>query len=1255
MMHFKKIYILTPIILLVLTVAFFTRSQIWKKSFENTINRKIKSSGWELKLGDVSGLLISTTHFNDVQISDSTGTTIFIEKSSFNISFWTSIFRKPTFDLLNAEDLKVIYGSSKKIPTKIDLTNIFELPFNIKSFFIKGDFPYLIEGKENNVTFLIGGEFAKKEEDVFNCDIFKISVSNKPSFFCDIKNIIIKNTLESISLDNIEGSISSLPVKGKVKFDKKSSVIKSELELVNFSFPDELFERIPLKNKFSSFKGKLNFETDLSYFSGDIVLENNLNLKTHGKFLLSKNKNTWFLKNLQLFGENSELTLNGLLDDGERINCYLNLTNFDLSRWMNNQRKTKLSGLLMMDASIIDYTSLDQIDITVEIIEEKLFDQGEVSMNGQLSYKDSLMATVDPVLLFIGDNYLTIDGKFNFKNNEVNLITDLEKADIELINNFLPVDFSSGFATGKLEINGNIESPASNAELYCEDVQVDEFMLQSIEVSSQIKFIKNSPSGYFDIKTGKGKWRDYSFESGTVNATFENKKTILENCHFKSEDNYFQVSGSADNFENYKIDRLQIAYQNNYLINAKPLSLFFKDSTFKISPFEFHLNDGTLEGVIDGDAISEGHFKMSNFDASILTQFFNDNRFKISGLVFGEVWLKKNNINMDLDIDISLKNGRYMNQDFDEMIISCLLKNEILHIDDISMTKIGGVGFELNGIYPINKRKNGRPTISLSSNFSKLPLKIINSFSPDFFNINGNASGEIKIKGTHQATNYIYNLNIDSTYFDLIKLGNIQSKGSYDGENLHVEMAQAKMNEGEIQASGSVPFDLNIISKKFGQFFDDNLFDLKIEAKMNRLPFLTPYIADLDSAVGDFNISVLLTGNYDNIQRDGTITIENGVLHTLLLSDPIQTINGSAILEMNKMDLSKLSAMLYHPSSNYIKPDLPNIFINGTIDFSQFFSPNYNLSIKAKEASYRLLFLDIYGLSNLDLTVSGRDTIEISGEIESLDANIFYEFSTEEVGSAITEEDIVMSYNLNIPFRSSAFFQNSQIDAEVLGEINLSQKGHQEIDFGGQIIVEDGNVFSYKDNFKELQGVVNFDNKGFNPFIDVSAFTFIDDEKINLRITGGVEDLDIVLDSRSGFSESDILELLTWGKRFEDQEMTSTGFGNQTVSILGSLLENQIEKNLKESKIGMMSYVDDINISGAAGLLQGAEEDFELTAKRKIGSKTYLNLSYKRSFSLNQDQSQIGVEYKLSRHFSVVGNMDREGNLNLKYRYRYAY
>jgi len=194
---------------------------------------------------------------------------------------------------------------------------------------------------------------------------------------------------------------------------------------------------------------------------------------------------------------------------------------------------------------------------------------------------------------------------------------------------------------------------------------------------------------------------------------------------------------------------------------------------------------------------------------------------------------------------------------------------------------------------------------------------------------------------------------------------------------------------------------------------------------------------------------------------------------------------------------------------------------------------------------------------------------------------------------------------------------------------------------------------------------VTFDNNGINPNMDLTASTNIADEQIRLRITGDLNDADLILESQSGFSESDIIELLTFGTRFEDQEMSSTGFGIQGTSVLGSLLETQLEKNLEEMSALKMLKPDEIDISGTASFISGQNmseserndlEDFKISAKKKFGSKTYANLSYKKSFSLtNPDQLQIGVEYKLNRNLSLVGNMDDKGNLHLKYRYRYAY
>ena len=1251
-----KVYLFLALSILILLFSIFGRTSFHTKYIESLINNRISTSDWNLTIEKSSGFLFSTSYLYNIEITDPKKSIFFIKKTAININLLSFLIGERTLDLVSLEGINGKIEKTKKNDKGIfNFSEYLKMPFNIKSLFINGKLNRSINENKYDLNFFIGGSYTKKNGNNLSCDIFKVNIDNKPNLSFDLKDLFIREDSLNISLSNFKGKAFNLPVNGEVVFDKNTSIIKGELELVEFTIPEDLFNKLPVKNKFSKFNVNLNIETDLNYFSGIIRLKNELGLNTNGNFLVSKDNDTWFLKTLKLNGENSELTINGLLEKRERVNCYINLSNLDLSRWMNGQKETDLSGLLILDASLENYSTLDQIDLTLEILEEKLFHQGEISINGQISYKDSIITTIDPVLLFVEDSYLTIEGEADFRNNEVSLLTILEKANIELVNNFLPGDFISGSATGKLNIDGKFESPNASSELICENVKIEDFLLESLELVSKVQIKDGLFSGFLDVKAGKGSWREYSFESGTLGAIFNKDEIILENCHFKSGKDFFQTSGSIKNLKDYKIERLQIAYQNNYLVNSKEVVFSLSDSTFESSPFEFHINDGMLEGILKKKKGVEGHFKMSNFNASVLTQFINDNRLKISGLVFGEVYVNSNAKNTDLDIDISLKNGSYMEQKFNEMIISCLLRNGVLHVDDISMTKTDEVGFNLSGIYPFNSVKGRLPSISIVSNFSNFPLKFINLFVPNFFQLRGQVSGEFLINGSLQKSYYDYNLNVNNMYFDLVKLGKVSLKGSYNKNKLHVDRFNSTSYDGEINLSGSIPFDLNLGSKNLGKLFSDDTLDFDIDSKMKKLSFLTPYISDLDSVIGNFHMSLSLSGYPNNIQRKGKFSVENGQMYSMQLSDPIKALNGEAVINKNILTIDQISALVYNPSSNYIEQKKPNTQIVGTVDLTQFFKPKYDLSIKAKDASYELLSVDISGLANIDVKISGRDTVEVSGRIESIDAKVFYEFNTEEIGTAIDDNGIVMSYNLNIPLRSSAFFQNSQIDAELLGEINLSQKGHQEIDFGGQIIVEDGSVFSYKDNFKELQGVVNFDDKGFNPFVDVNAFTFIEDERINLRITGGIEDLDIVLESGSGFSESDILELLTWGKRFEDQEMTSTGFGNQTVSILGSLLENQLEKNLKESNIGMMNYVDDIDIKGAASLLQGDDEDFELTAKRKIGDKTYLNLSYKRSFSLNQDQSQIGVEYKLSRHFSVVGNMDREGNLNLKYRYRYAY
>ena len=1255
MVQNKKKYILGISAALILFLMILLRAAVWGEFIQKKLNEKIAPTGWSIDVGSSSGSLFGTMHLQNISLSHQDGPQILIKKSSINFGHIASFFGETTFDILSIEGMATEFD---KTWTKMDSSKIgrqpINIPFHVKSFFVSGQIMSAFNEQFYQMNLKIGGEFEGGTRPILVCDLFQLSIEENPNMLANLRSLVLGFDGSSFYLNKVTGDILGVPTRGEMIFDDQRSLLTGNMNISEIKIPEELFSKLPLQNKFSTFSGNFDFESDLKYFSGTLVLENDLGLDMMGEFLIGRQKQAWVIKKLQLAGEMSQLNMNGIWQPSEEISCTLNLMKLDLSRWMTDQAPTQLSGLAIIDAGLTKSGSLDQIDLILEIIESKLYDDDEISIQGQVSYQDSIITTVDPVMVMVGDSYLTVNGEGNFKDNTIDIMAELEQAKIELVNQFLPGNFMSGRATGRLKVKGNFYLPSANAELICDDIKFDDFELKSLELNSQMSISDSLTSGFVDMKAGAGSWRDRFFENGTAYATLRNGVVDVENCHFTSGEDYFQASGKYDGIKQYSINRLQAVYHNHFLVNARPVTFSFQDSILIVDPFELHINDGMMEGVITGGDKPEGRFKMSNFDAEILTQFLKDKRFQVSGIVFGEVWLQWVKDGLDIDADLSLKNGRYMDEPFDEMTLSFLFNKGMLHMDDISMTRGESMGLQANGILPLGKNRVGKTPISLRSTFSNLSLQFIHKFIPKFFTLGGELSGSFHLKGIPANTQFTYDFDIQNGLFDSIELGNVFGNGSYDGRRLSVKKVEATHPDGKITAQGSVPFDFNINSPSIGRFFPGDSLDFHALAQMGSLPFLTPYIADLDSVRGDMDISLSLTGPVESIQRSGHIKVKNGKIYTLLTADPATSVEGEAFMNHNQLVIQDLVTTLYHSNGKYPKPKKQNTTLSGSIDFTQFFNPGYDLHLNGKEASFKALYLDITGQSNVDVTISGRDTITIAGTIESLDANIFYEFTTEEMGTALPQETgTVMSYQLNIPIRGTALFQNSQIDAVVTGEMSISQIGHQEMDFGGEIYVEDGSVFSYKDNFKGLQGYVSFDNKGFNPLFDVNAFTMIDDERINLRINGGIDDLDIMLESASGFSESDILELLTWGKRFEDQDLTSTGFGNQTVSVLGSLLENQLEKNLKDSEFGKLGLVDDIAISGAAGLLQGADEDFEVTAKRQIGDKTFLNLSYKRSFSLNQ--SQIGVEYKLNRHFSVVGNIDEYGNLNLKYRYRYAY
>ena len=70
---------------------------------------------------------------------------------------------------------------------------------------------------------------------------------------------------------------------------------------------------------------------------------------------------------------------------------------------------------------------------------------------------------------------------------------------------------------------------------------------------------------------------------------------------------------------------------------------------------------------------------------------------------------------------------------------------------------------------------------------------------------------------------------------------------------------------------------------------------------------------------------------------------------------------------------------------------------------TRFFEPYYDLSAKGSDVFFKTLLGDIEGMVNIDVGITGRDTITIAGEIEAIDAVMYQEF---EVNTLPTAEPV---------------------------------------------------------------------------------------------------------------------------------------------------------------------------------------------------------------------------------------------------------
>jgi len=1256
--------VIITIILVLLTPSF------WKNTIQDQLNKQLSKRGeWEVKFYKLNGHLLFNVSIDSLYLSNPNSSNVSISKVDMKFNILKSLFTYPSMKYLKLTDLTTnLHRSSESSNFKSDpfeLKSILEKKMSIDQLYIDGKISIPEIKIINDFYFNFDGKFHIDKNSI-DLDVNKLFVSLDSTEF-DMQLIDSKISLlpAKIVCEDLNGNIDSLGISGQFFYSwLNEEEMKMDLFIDKYDIPKTFFERLPLQPKFSALETEIHIQSDLKTFEGNITLSNDLGLKTAGNISLTNFDNFISIDEIKLAGNNASLSMNGIYQKDGQFNSSVKLTDFDINQWITDDIPTDLNGQLDLQARISE-SRLQEIILTMELTENKLYKDRKISIIGTADYVDSYLNIEEPLELSIGDSKIIITGASNFKDEIYNLDFDLDNADVFIINNFWSDSLESGKATGNLSVSGYFDNPSLTAELVLDDIKYKNFNLDSFEFFGNLNSKNDYTIGNCQLRIGNGMWNNESFESGVVDLSYSKEGIEIQSAEFKNNMDFFQLSGFLHSDGNGIFDRLQIATGQRYIINTKPLEftlgegvdllqLDLGENELILKPFEFHVNDGIITGHLYLTDEVNGLLKVSNIGTDII-DFLIPEDLTINGQVFGEFYVSTVDYSLDYSIDVSIKDGEVASQKFDELIISSFYSDSTLHIEDITLINGHKTGIQIYGIIPQYYELDNPREIDASINMKDIDISIFTQFAPNWFKLEGLTSGDIHLGGFPNKTKFDFALKIDNAKFENLDLGSITTYGLYDSKKLYFNKFLANRNfDHSISGIAYLPLDLNYSSENIGQYYLSDSMIVDVSGKFKHLEFLSHYLSDVDSIRGDHDISLTLYGTPDKLYRDGRILINDASIHTILLDNPIKGVKGSGSLLKNILTIDNLSGVLNNDNEN--KKD--NLLISGNLDLNKFFDPYYNLNVNGDNVFFKTLLGDIEGIVNLDLNIYGRDTITIAGQIEALDAIMYQEFEINDLPSSELElGELIINYKLNFPISGDFVLRNSQIDAQLGGELSISMFGDRNADYSGELFVREGKFYYYGDVFTITSGYLAFDTKGFNPYLDLSAFTKIQNENIIINLVGPLDNPNLGLQSSSGFSESDILELLTIRSRFEDQEISSSGIGSQAQSIFVAYLEKELERNFMQiSGLGKLGLIEDVSISGASALIDPSRSEEDLIIKAQVSKNLSLNYSYKRSFSFsNAPYNQVGVELKVNPYFSLIGNVDELGNMHVKYRLRYSY
>ncbi len=714
-------------------------------------------------------------------------------------------------------------------------------------------------------------------------------------------------------------------------------------------------------------------------------------------------------------------------------------------------------------------------------------------------------------------------------------------------------------------------------------------------------------------------------------------------------------------------------------LNIQPFYINKREDYFHFPQIKISLGDSKMK--MKGNYQGKNHYEIDvdiqNLDLNNLYSITGKS-YRLNGLL-NSATINIENSNDQLKPNpiifatVEMENGNIDDIQFDKLKISASYRNRRFLLSNFSLdTYLGNINGD--GWFNIGLSNQGElfqddDKLNLKFNYENVDIERFNRYLPWGYESRGFMTGSIDIKGSTAKPEIISRMDISHPGFDKINGEKLSGNIFYKENRLDFRNLLLQTKNGRYSGFGFLPLDLNLIIENRVDITQEPI-DFVFTGTTNNFEFLPPYFDILDSltsnplkgdTLSSYSIELILTGTLDNPLRNGRIVIRNGSLYLDPIDEPIRDIAGLISISNNQLIINKMTGLLYKEDENSIM-SLPffsniinlfsskeikkqnNLNVSGSMDLTEFFNPEFALNLSGDDISISSSYDLFHGSGTVDINVTGRDTMYISGDFIPTP----YNFTITNLGDDPTYEvpklytNRIISYDIHVPIKDGIKVETENISLLFDGDISITKIGNENFNFSGKANIIDGKFYDNQGNiFQNTYGNILLNPTDNTPYIDLHAQTRIEENIIDVSFIGFTDNPTLIFDSDK-YTQTEILKILTLGdvEGFSDP--------NQAGNMLSNYVENEIEKTITR-----YSALDEFQLTSQGSLLESIEDfELKLIVGKQFSNKIYLNTE----LDLNDiENSQYEATYRINQNTSIVGGLDENNLWHLSYRIKFYY